>query len=85
MRRVAAQVYHLHPGKHAKELQRWSTHSFRVGACILLHGMDFTPTQIKFLLRWKSDAFMVYLRNTAVLARQQHRAMDAAAAMPNFF
>jgi hypothetical protein len=30
--------------------------------------MNFTEPQIKWLLRWKSNAFMVYLRNIANLS-----------------
>jgi hypothetical protein len=46
--------------------------------------MGFTGTQIKWLLRWRSDAFMVYLRKLAVPADRQHTNFDAAAAMPQF-
>jgi hypothetical protein len=46
--------------------------------------MGFTESQIKWILRWRSNAFMVYLRNTAVLARQHVDVMDAAFAMPHF-
>lgn len=27
-----------------KELQRWSAHSLRVGACVILHSMGYSPT-----------------------------------------
>jgi hypothetical protein len=46
--------------------------------------MGFSATLIKWLLRWRSDAFMTYLRNLAINARQQVMAMDRASAMPNF-
>jgi hypothetical protein len=46
--------------------------------------MGFSESQIKWILRWQSNAFMVYLRNTAVLARQHVDVMDAAFAMPHF-
>jgi hypothetical protein len=84
MRRVAATVYNLDPIKNRKELQRWSAHSLRVGACVILHAMGFTGTQIKWILRWKSDAFMVYLRNLAILADQHNAVFDEASTMPNF-
>ena len=66
-------------------LQLWSAHSLRVGACVILHTMGFTGTQIKFLLRWKSDTFMMYLRNVALLSDQQDEAIDKAAALPDLF
>ena len=84
MREVAAIVYNLDPVKHKEALKRWSAHSLRVGACVLLHALGFTAEQIQFLLRWRSLAFMTYLRNTALLAITQAAAFDKVAAMPHF-
>jgi hypothetical protein len=84
MRRVAARVYKLDPIKDQKALQMWSAHSLRVGACVILHSMGMSTTQLKFLLRWRSDAFMVYLRNTAILSNQQNAIFNNVGAMPNF-
>jgi hypothetical protein len=84
MRETACRVYHLDPIKDRAALQLWSAHSLRVGACVILHTMGFSESQIKWILRWRSNAFMVYLRNTAVLARQHVDVMDAAFAMPHF-
>jgi hypothetical protein len=83
MRATAAAVYGLHPTKHARELQLWSSHSLRVGACVVLHAHGFTGPQIQFLLRWKSDAFMAYLRNLGFLAVQQNVALSDSCDMPN--
>lgn len=85
MRRIAANVYDLDPIKDKKSLQKWSSHSLRVGACVLLHATGFTPLDIQWLLRWRSNAFMAYLRNTAGLADRQHAAVDRASAMPHLF
>jgi hypothetical protein len=77
-------VYKLHPIKQKAEIARWSCHSFRVGTCCLLHGQGFTGEQIMFILRWRSDTFMVYLRNNLNLARQQAHALDRASGLvPN--
>ena len=84
MRTIASHVHGLDPVKDKEELQRWSSHSLRIGACVILYTMGFTETQLKFLLRWKSDAFMSYLRNLAAVAQQQTFALDKAAAMPLF-
>jgi hypothetical protein len=84
MRNTASRVYNLDPIRHKSELQRWSSHSLRVGACTILHSVGFNNTQIKWLLRWRSDAFMTYLRNLAVNSRHHVLAMDQAAAMPQF-
>lgn len=50
------------------DLQRWSAHSIRVGACVLLHEKGADPMFIKSQLRWKSDTFLTYLRHTHMLA-----------------
>ena len=84
MRAVAAKLYKLDPVKDRDALQRWSAHSLRVGACVILHSLGFTEAQIKFLLRWRSNAFMDYLRNVAILAQKQMQAIDQAGAMPHF-
>jgi hypothetical protein len=80
MKSLACAVYNLDP---TKDDVRFSSHSLRVGACVILHANAFTASQIKFILRWKSDAFMEYLRNTAVLSHQQNRAIDLMDQMPN--
>jgi hypothetical protein len=89
MREVAARVYNLDPSTPAgrSALQKWSCHSLRVGACVLLHTMGFTEPQIKWILRWKSDAFMRYLRNITNLSDKHTTALNLAAhgrQNPNF-
>ena len=83
MRRVASEVYHLHPTHDATHLKKWGTHSLRVGACVALHAMGFSALDIQWILRWRSLAFMTYLRNIALLADCQVRALDRAAALPH--
>jgi hypothetical protein len=83
MRATATAVYGLDPTKHAKDLQLWSLHSLCVGACVVLHAHGFTGPQIQFLLRWKSDAFMAYLRNLGFLAMQQNVALSNSCNMPS--
>ena len=85
MRKLAAEVYHLHPVRDAADIRKWSAHSLRVGACIVLHSMGFSSLDIQWILRWRSMAFVMYLRNVAVLAERQYRALDKAAAMPHVF
>jgi hypothetical protein len=81
IREVAARVYNLDPSTPAgrKALQKWSCHSLRVGACVLLHTMGFTEPQIKWILRWRSDAFMTYLRNITNLSDKHTNALNLAA------
>ena len=82
MRRLAAQVYHLHPINDREALQRWGTHSLRVGACVILHALGFSSLDIQWILRWKSMAFVTYLRNIAILSSRQNRAFNRAQGMP---
>ena len=83
-RRAAAVVYKLDPIADAKSLALWSSHSLRVGACIILHAMGFsTDVQIMWFLRWKSNAFMTYLRNVAVLSDRKNLAFSDMEAMPH--
>jgi hypothetical protein len=86
MRSIAAEVFHLNPTADKLLLRRWSTHSLRVAACVLLQEAGFTGPQIKWILRWRSDAFMDYLRNTPGLSLQQAQALNKLTGlMPNIF
>lgn len=82
MRRLACSVYHLHPSHQSTEVNRWSSHSLRVGACVALHAMGFSTVDIQWILRWRSTAFMVYLRNVAILSDRHTAALDRLAAHP---
>ena len=84
LRHAATKAYNLDPTKNAKELQLWSAHSLRVGACATLYAKGFSEMEIKFLLRWKSNAFMTYLRNLAVTSRRHNKAMNDVSEIPNF-
>jgi hypothetical protein len=88
MRKLAVAVYDLHPDKSKfdkEAIQKWSAHSIRVGACCILHSQGCQPLDIQWLLRWKSLAFMAYLRNSVILAQKQIDAIDKAAAMPHLY
>ena len=61
-----------------KDLQKYTSHSLRVGACVLLHVSGKSPDFIKFRLRWRSDSFRMYLRNLSALARQHMEAIQSA-------
>jgi hypothetical protein len=86
MRSIAAEVFKLNPTSDKHLLRRWSSHSLRVAACVLLQEAGFTGPQIKWLLRWRSDAFMDYLRNMPGLSLQQAHAINTAIGlMPHIF
>jgi hypothetical protein len=84
IRDAASKLFNLHPIINRAELQMWSSHSLRVGACTTLYAMGFHEMEIKHLLRWKSNAFMTYLRNLAVTSRRHNDAMHDASCIPNF-
>lgn len=89
LRQAAATVYKINPDTDSgkKTLSLWSTHSIRVGACVALHVNGISGPEIKFLLRWNSDAFMDYLRNLGTLSLKQNAALNAHSpdALPNLF
>ena len=82
MRRLAAQVYHLHPVTDREAIHKWGTHSLRVGACVILHALGFSSLDIQWILRWRSMAFVTYLRNIALLSSRQNLAFNKAQGMP---
>lgn len=88
IREVAVATYQLDWIKDKDEIQRWSAHSLRVGACVFLHAAGFSALDIKWILRWESDAYMVYLRNFIGLSDRQSQAFaaldpsDSTVAMP---
>ena len=84
IRKAASVVYNLDPIKHRRELMLWSSHSLRVGACTLLYSKGFSEMEIKYLLRWKSNAFMTYLRNLSVTSHRQNEAINDISEIPNF-
>ena len=57
------------------DLNRWSTHSIRVTAANLLHRAKFSDSFIQTRLRWKSTAFLQYLRNTFYSAEAHSKAI----------
>ena len=68
-------VLEIMPGISAEDLKLYSTHSVRVTACVNLHEAGKDGTYIKLRIRWKSDCFEIYLRNTAAIRFQHAQAM----------
>jgi len=58
--------------------QRYSTHSMRVWACVLLDKAGKSPDYIKKHLRWMRDSFRMYLRDTHVIQDQHCEALRAS-------
>ena len=51
-----------------KDLNKFTPHSPRVGACVLLDMMGKLPDFIKKRLRWRSDSYVDYLRHIPTVA-----------------
>ena len=58
------------------ELKFWSTHSIRVTAANLLYRQQLSDQYIMTRLRWISNAFLVYLRNTIHSADAHSKAIS---------
>jgi hypothetical protein len=57
------------------ELNKWSTHSIWATAANLLHRARFSDSHIQNRLRWRSNAFLEYLRNTFNIAEDHTYAL----------
>jgi hypothetical protein len=61
----------------------WPGHSLRVGMAVLLQAMGFSGHDIKMLCRWKSEAFMDYLRNLVYVTDRVNTAVVDASTIPS--
>jgi hypothetical protein len=85
MQSLATEIYKLDPTNpdDLKAILRFTSHSLRVGACNILHALGFKDYEIQRILRWRSKAFMLYLRNLAVVAQRHADAFTEASLMPS--
>jgi hypothetical protein len=60
-------VKEVPPDTTPDKLKRYSTHSLRVWACVLLDKAGKLPDYIKKRLCWLGDSFRMYLRDTAII------------------
>jgi hypothetical protein len=87
LRKAVKEVW---PDTTPDKLKRYSAHSLRVWACILLDKAGKVPDYIKKRLRWLGDSFRMYLRDTAIIQHQHvdtllavsQEVMDLIAALP---
>jgi hypothetical protein len=75
LKAIAAEVYSDEADVAA---MKFTPHSLRIGACMILFSAGLDAAQIKHRLRWKSDSFMSYLRDVPQLALNQVRAVNEA-------
>ena len=64
----------VHPDLTDEELKKFSSHSGRVWALVLLDEAGMTPDFMKSRLRWMGESYRLYLRDTSTL---QHKHVDA--------
>jgi hypothetical protein len=67
-------VKEVQPNITPDNLERYSAHSLRVWACVLLNKAGKLLDYIKKRIRWLGDSFRMYLRDTAII---QHQYVDA--------
>lgn len=72
LRQAAREVHGI---TDPEKLALWSCHSCRVTPCNELHRLGFSDVFLKHRFRWRSDAYMDYLRDTIHAARQHTQAM----------
>lgn len=60
----------VHPHLTDEELSKFSGHSIRVTAAVLLHQFGKDGPYIQVRLRWEGDSYKLYLRNTETLMWQ---------------
>lgn len=66
------------PDTPKDDLLRYSAHSVRVWACVLLDEAGKSAEFIKKRLRWMGDSFRMYLRDTQIIRGQHRDALHSA-------
>ncbi len=70
----------VHPDLTEDEIKRFSSHSGRVWALVLLNEVGMLPAFMTSRLRWMGDSYKLYLRDTSIL---QHKQVDALSKEPD--
>jgi len=68
----------IHPNMSKNELLRFSAHSLRVWACVLLDKAGMSPEFILSRLRWMGNSFRMYLRDTGMIQDKYRDILRAA-------
>jgi hypothetical protein len=71
-------VKKVQPSTLADDLQNYSTHSFRVWACVLLDKAGMSLSFIQKHLCWLGDSFKMYLRDTKAIQDKHLAALQSA-------
>lgn len=70
-----------HPSMNESERKRFSAHSLRVTAAVLLHEHGCDGDYIKIQLRWLGDSYRVYLRSTQTILKRHTTALSKSASL----
>ena len=65
-----------HPDLTADEISRFSSHSGRVWALVLLDEAGMSPSFMKARLRWLGDSYRLYLRDTSIIQEKHMLALN---------
>ena len=68
----------VHPTMPEEEIKRFTPHSIRVTAAVLLSQAGKKAHYIKIRLRWLGDSYQLYLRNTDGIASQHTDSVNTA-------
>ena len=79
LRKLAKEVHGL---TKEEDINRFSSHSLRVGACCIYFAAGYDDEFIKRVLRWESDAWRTYVRDLVCTAVKVVDAMNKADTMP---
>ncbi len=71
-------VKSVRPDTTSEDLKRYSAHSLRVWACVLLDEAGKPPDYIKKRLCWLGDSFRMYLQDTLAIQLQLVNALRKA-------
>ena len=69
----------VYPDISKEELSKYSSHSFRVWACVTLDEQGMPPDFIKKSLRWLGESYRVYLRDTNKIDEMHLETLRASA------
>jgi len=72
----------VHDVVKQEELDKFSCHSLRVGACCIYFAAGYSAPFIQRALRWESDAWKRYVRDLVVTSMQMTDAFNTANTMP---
>jgi hypothetical protein len=73
-------VKKVQPSTLAEDLKKYSAHSLRVWACVLLDKAGMSPSFIQKCLRWSGDSFKMSLCNTKAIQDKHLAALHSASA-----